>query len=441
MWPWILACAGSPPPEPEPEPEPAPEVTGLGWVSEIAWHPDHYAATTSAEKAAWDLFRQHDLKGAWDAFPDGEGRARIAWDLGVLHEDLARLSSDVNESLWTTWAAKGGMPPEGPLIAALSASCSRRESATSWAPKVAPGPDRGLADAIIQGRRPEDVSTGGPFGRRINVHRSAIGASDPSLLTALAETPVTIRTETVDRKPVDRVFWDPCLHRALADAWFARAAAITGRGPGWKSIAGIASPDKGLAGTMFAAWLTSDDVHSELAVLQRPGELGARSPTARKLGVGSGEFPSDEPQSGTQEVAVLDAGLDAWSARITDQAPPEGAALVRDLGLVGSFRQEWLIARARLALADDQPNVAQALLEEARARGDAGDPGLEAVLADARFRTGDLGQTMRSLEALQAKFPETRGLHETLADLAVLHGLDRAGQPVAATENTRTGRH
>lgn len=428
---WLAACGGAPPPEPEPVAPVPQEVTGLGWISDIAWHPDHFQALTAddQQKAGWVAFHAHDLLGAWEAFPDGVGRARTAWEMGVVHDDLARLSADVNERLWTTWSTKGGMPPEGALIAALSASCARREAATSWAPKVPAGPDRALAEAIIRGRRPEDVSSNGPFGRRLGVHRTAIQNRDPSLLTAVATTPVVSRTDTVDKKPVERTFWDPCLHRALADAWFERSSALVSRGPGWKSVSAMATADNGLAGTLFAAWLTDDDVQSELAVLQRPGELGAKSPTARKLGVGGGAFPSDEPDRGREEVSVLDAGLDAWTARITEEAPPEGAGVVRELGLVGRFRQEWLIARARVALADDQPHVAEVLLEQAREHGASAteDPALNAVLADAMIRTGHVREAMQAVQALETAFPEILGLRETLADLAVLEGLDRNG--------------
>ncbi|MCA9494052.1 MAG: hypothetical protein KC621_29190 [Myxococcales bacterium] len=424
---WLAACGDPPPPEPVPV-DPVPqEVTGLGWITELAWHPDRYATLTGddQQKAGWEAFRAHDLLGAWGAFPDGVGRARTAWEMGVIHDDLARLSADVNEQLWTTWSTKGGMPPEGALIAALSASCAKREAATSWAPKVAAGPDRALAEAIMRGRRPEDVSSNGPFGRRMGLHRSAVNARDPSLLTEVATTPVTTRTETVDKKPVELAFWDPCLHRALADAWFERSSAMVSRGPGWKAVGAMATEDNGLAGTLFSAWLTSEDVHSELAVLQRPGELGAKSPTARKLGVGGGAFPSDEADHGKEEVSVLDAGLNAWDARIAQEAPPEGAALVRELGAIARFRQEWLIARARVALADDQPHVAEILLEQAREEGAEGqDPALDAVLADAMIRTGQIREAMEALSGLEAAFPEILGTRQTLAALAVLQGVD-----------------
>ncbi len=177
-------------------------------------------------------------------------------------------------------------------------------------------------------------------------------------------------------------------------------------------------------------------MQAELGLLQEPGQLGARGPTVRKLGVGGASFPADDPAAGREEVSLLDAALDAWDARILEQAPGAGQSVVKDLDLVGHFRQEWLLARARVLLDDDRPLAAAALLQQARVEGAEGlsaanGPALYVVLADAELRGGHVREALHALRVLEEAYPETLGVRETLADLAVLEGLDRNGDSAA----------
>jgi len=54
-------------------------------------------------------------------------------------------------------------------------------------------------------------------------------------------------------------------------------------------------------------------------------------------------------------------------------------------------------------------------------------PTLFAVSAAANLRTGRTREALDALEVLVGAYPEIKGLDETVGDLAVLQGLDRAG--------------
>lgn len=444
------ACTSPDPTEAPVEPEPAMAELG-GWVAEVGHHPASFAALIAAGKDGWVALHAHRYADAVQAFADQPvGRARAELELSALHSDLADLSGVVAEKLFTGWKARSGLPAgtDAQMVAALAAWCASGETATGWASQAGGGPDDAVAKAIAQGRSPFEVTAEGPFGRRIAIHQAARNASDPAPLIDASSVPVVER----QADGFVRAFWDPCLHHTLADIWLDRAVrdANTGSMPGaastitgaasaqvdgsrWRRLDRLTAPTAGLGGSLFAPWLTSEDLASELAVANEVRLVGAHQPSMRVLGLGTAvASTSDDPEAARAEIRLLDAGLDAIQREISDRGDPEGAAVVNDLGLVARFRQEWLLVRAREALADDHPRAAATLLEvgrdhAARTPGPENSPALFALVALARLRLGYTREALDALHALAAYHPEVKGLIEATGDLAVLEGIDRQG--------------
>jgi len=407
----------------------------LGWVSAIVLDPPAYAAVVERAPDGWDAMRVHAYARAEGAFADDAlGRARAAFALAVLYDDLSRAMGVAVERLFTRWDTHGGLPAgDAPVAAALAAWCSGGESAGSWAARVPEGPSKAMAAAVALDRPPFTVATPDAYGRRMRVHQQARGAVDPAPLLAVADQPIVTGPPPPPPRPgrapkpappaFDPEQWDACLYRSLSDIWTERLARATG-GTGWRSASAFASPKAGLSGTLFAAWPTAEDLRAGLQTAERPGLLGARSPLLRQLGVGAAAFSSDDPKAANDEVHTLDAGLDAWSKKLLDQASEDGAAVLRDVDPIHRFRQEWLLTRARLALEVGHPHRALALLEAARdsATPDIGPrngPALYALLAQTHLRLGEVQQASDAVATLSVAHPEIRGLAETIADLLV----------------------
>jgi hypothetical protein len=183
---------------------------------------------------------------------------------------------------------------------------------------------------------------------------------------------------------------------------------------------------------IFAPWLHVSDMEAEIRVATAPCVIGARAPSLRRLGVGTNPHAGDDPVSAREEVASLDAGLSSWRESIVVDATAEGLAILDDLQLIGRFRQEYLTTRARYALLEARPRQALAYLDAARdpsdpSAGAANSPIFWALLAESQLRTGRAREALDALQVLSGAHPEVLGLREVVGSLAVLRGLDRAG--------------
>lgn len=410
----------------------------LGWVSAIVLDPAAYSAVVERGPEGWDAMRAHRYAQAEGAFADDAlGRARAAFALTVLYDDLSRAMGVAVERLFARWDTRGGLPAgDAPVVAALAAWCSGGESAGSWAARVPEGPGKAIAAAVALDRPPFSVATPDAYGRRMRVHQRARGAMDPAPLLEAAAQPIVAGPPPPPPRPgraakapppaFDPEQWDPCLYRSLSDIWTDRLARSTG-GTGWRSASAFASPTAGLSGTLLAAWPTADDLRAGLHTADRPGLIGARSPLLRQLGVGAAAFSADDAKAAEDEVHTLDAGLDAWSKKLLDQASDEGAMVLHDVDPIHRFRQEWLLTRARLALDVGHPHRALALLEAARDSGTSeigtrNAPPLYALLAQTHLRLGETQQAADAIAVLSIAHPEARGVAETVADLVVAEG-------------------
>lgn len=441
LWGWVLASCTGPETEVSSVGPATPGDPVIGWVSEVANDPESFAALTRdpGARAGWIAFHQHDYAGAITAFsapgspPVARGRAELA--LAVLYRDLASLSGLVNEQLFVSWAARGGLPPGGdaPLVAALAASCSGSGKAADWASEVGAGPDQAIARALGRGEDPFAVTSTGPFGRRMAIHREVLASGNPATLMAAATEPIV----SVQEADFVRTFWDPCVYRTLSEVWLVRALDDIGTegagGPDqWRSLGRLVASDAGLDTRLFAAWPSTADLVSSLETAEEPGILGARSPSLQRLGLGAQDSTTDDAEGAKDEVGILELALEAFGKPLADGTESEGRTVIRDLGLVHRFRQEWLVVRAREALRAHQPRRASVFLDlgrdvGARTLGPQNGPALFALTAQARLGLGHTREALDALHVLVAGHAEAIGLVETTGDLAVLQGIDRQG--------------
>lgn len=424
-----------------------------GWVAEVAVHPEAFAALVGTHQAGWVAMQAHAYEEALAAF-DGNpvGRVRAELALASMYGDLAEAEAFVHTTLFDKWEARSPLP-EGPdplLAAALGAACAGNlEAEARWGARAkgAKGPDGALAEILAAGGSPFDPTlAGGPFGARAALHAKVRADHDPAALLAVAGEPIV-------RVPADgfvREFWDPCLYRTLAAVWLDRAVADANpteviavpagvvpappvaADPPWRRLARLTAPEAGLGSSLFAPWGSTSDLDAELRTVAEVRLLGARAPSYQTFGLGGPSSPTDDPEAVRAEIRMLDAGLDAVQRRISDVGAPEGLAVVRDLGLVERMRQEWLIVRARRALAESQPFSALTLLEVARDHavrtpGPENGPAVYALIALTRLRLGHTREALDALHALAEVRTEVRGLVETTGVLAVLETIDRRG--------------
>lgn len=446
----VFGCGG--PAVDSPSAAPVPLGAELGWVGEVAQHPDRFETLAANGRAGWVAFHAHDYAAAVSAFQTAGdhsdariGKVRAELALSVLYLDLAALSGEVHERLFDGWSRKGSLPSgsEAPMVAALAAYCSGGESAATWAHKVSGGPDVAIAAAMTQGGHPLDVLTSGPFGRRTAMHRQARTSGDTEPLQRAALEPVTV----VQEKDFQRQYWDPCVWATLSDVWLARAlrdlAPQATNGPpealpqlrqGYdrgqlRNLAPLADPEAGLASRLFAPWPSSSDLRAELATNSEAGVLGARAPSLRSIGLGTIAATIDDPQLAKDETARFDAMLDG--ARSSIAASP-GASLVEDLDLTGRYRQEQLLVRARNVLNEGYPRQALAYLELARDHSTRGvgpenAPAVFTLLSRIELQLGHTREALDALQIVVDRYPEAIGLKEAANDLAVLQGLGVSG--------------
>jgi hypothetical protein len=420
-----LAACGSPEPAVTETPPPPP----VGWVTEVTDHPDAVRALLETDRPGWVALHANDLPAAVVAFgatPVGRGRSALA--LGVLYADLTRVAGLANEQLFATWDARkdgAGLPagPELPLVAALAAHCSGGTTAASWASRVTDGPDLAVAKALAAGTDPFAAESAGPFGARLAVHRVARASGDPEPVRAAALDPMGSREES----GFVRRFWDPCATATLSQVWLAKARADLGGG-----YEALGAPTADLGSRLFAPWPTTADVAAEIGPQAHPERFGANDASLRAAGVLTrARVAVDDAEAAKDEVRELDGAIGAAMSWL-DTHPGEGATIAEELRLFHRFRQEWLVVRARGALADGHARRALTYLElardhAARAIGPENAPAVFALIAEARLRLGHTREALDALHALSAAYPETVGIGEIAGDLAVVQGLDRHG--------------
>lgn len=382
----LLGCSGDPAPTGPTLPE--------TWLEAIIQEPSRFAhLMEQTPRDGWIALHAHDAEEAWAKFEGPtpavrRARARAAWELGRTHESLAALHLGVEAAYRGETAAR---------------------SADGAQPEPAIGSCADLVDAEA-------------LGDRLEVHREARQAVDPQPLLELASQPAQTGSG-----PTPVTWFDPCLHTSLALIWDQRALQDLDA-TRWSEAGAWA--DGELESMLFAAWLDRVDLRRALDAEQSPGSFGALSPSTRALGLPD-RTPGDA-EAARAEVRALDEALERWSDRLKSAAPAEGLELESELGLIRRFRQEWVLARATLALEDGQALEALALLELARdvTRRDVGaqnSPRLFALLASARFAAGREREALDALHPLSTPHPEVLGLRERLGDLTVLRTLTRTG--------------
>lgn len=437
----LLACGGASQPStpqgpvapPVPVAPPPPKVTAetYGWVTEVALDPKAFSELMEKGREGWIAFHANDYQRALDAFPVGEtARARVEWQLYLLHADLARYAGFAYERFFSEWDARTGLPPESAatVVATLASFCSETGSLAGWASRAKPkqlGFD--LAQEISRGRAPWDVEGTDAFARRMALHRLVRTSGEYEPLLRAAMRPLV--SEPVG--DFERTFYDPCMHRTLADHWETRTAQSLG-GTDWLSVTNFT--ERGLAGRIFSPWLTPADLRSGFLVTEPdPGALGAHSPSLRNLGVGTNPHPGDDREAALGEIRSLDIGLARWREQVLAAADDNGRSIVADLKLFERFRQEWLSTRARYALTQDRPGQALAYVDAARDPTDrfvgaANSPLVWSLLAEAHLKLGHTREALDALHVLSGTHPEIVGLKELTGNLDVLRSLDAEGE-------------
>jgi len=396
--------------------------------------PGAYERLTETDLEGWKAFEQHRYESAADLFTNPKARARAEWNLALMHEDLARLAGYTNESFFAEWDARTSLPNDSTaaVVAALASFCAESGSLAGWASRTKMGsPGFEMAQAISRGRAPWDVEGTDVFAKRMALHRQTRVSGDYRPLMESGSKPLVVERSTL----YERVMFDPCLHRTLADHWYNRASVSLG-GKDWKAVSVLVSA--GLTGRIFAPWLTATDLATELRVTTHAGSLGARSPSLRKLGVGTNPHAGDMSASADEEVASLDLGLAVWSNSLKEQASPEGQHLLESLSLIDRFRNEWLIARARFALLSGRSEQARTYLAAARDSQDlaisaAAPPQLWILTAHTSLINGDHDEVRAALQVVVDQHPEVSGLQSMVDSLIDL----RTSPDTLSSEDTR----
>jgi hypothetical protein len=376
----------------------APPVVAAGWLDEVAYHPEAFAALTAEHRDGWVALHDGDALAASRAFGTGEhvGATRAAIALATWHDDVATLTAGVHAALWARWSEEAGrsgaapLPPDAAWLALVSGTCAAAD----------PGP-----------AAPDDVRA------HFATHRTAREEGDTERLAGLGEAPVRV----VPGGGFERRSWDPCVDAALAEVWTDRATGGTGA---WTSVR--PDPQHHLAWTFLAAWPTVDAWVDGVQRGESPGYVGPGAAEIDALGVTEPGATADEARD---RVARLGAALDAVGARVLDQAPAEGSALVAELGLVERWREALALAFARRALQAGHPTAAAVWLRSV-ARPGTGlrpAPSVGVLLAWAELRTGHTREALAALHAVSAHQPGLRGVEDVLSDLVVLEGLGKPG--------------
>ncbi len=372
----LLACGGA-----ADVATPVPSGLDETWVATVVRAPERFDALVGTDRAGWIALHKNDWTTA--SYGGGVASQRAAAELAVLHGVLAGVSNDAWRAIGTTWEQRGNFPMDSALprlIALASRDAGDETAATRW--EKLPG----RADPSLD--------------ERIALHaRVRKGDADRGILLAASAQPMLEEVVSDGKRP----FWDPMLHLTLSQSY--------GR------VITAAYPTDPLERGLFSGMIDPAD--------------GAPAASRAKLGLTTPQ--SDDVEACRELVRGFDRALDGWKTALTATAPEAGKVLLDDLRLVDGLRARAIVDWSVEALGEDRPRCALAMAQMAldhehpRAITPLNSPTLFAVLAQANLRTGHTREALDALEVLVAPFPETTGLDETVGDLAVLAGLDRAG--------------
>jgi hypothetical protein len=387
----------------------------------------------SSPRDGWTALHAFELREAAEAFaqagdqPEAAAGALRAWSAeATLQADLQRLTGVAADRLFTTWSERGSLPEGAALVATLAARCSAAD-ASRWGAEL-PVELRFLAVEPEPWTR--FSATGQPdlselpiaVAGRLAVHKAVHdGLPDAAMLQA-ARDPMF----EVEANGITRSWYDPCVHRTLADA----AAKRVGDDPGERLSAAARA---GIAGTLFAPWLDGDDLAAQLVAGVPVDDLGSASAAVEAaLGLPAKAPMSDEPDVARDEIRAMDRRLDAAKVGLDAAVDADGAAMLHQVGVVDRLRLEVLVQRARRDLRAGHHQRALATLLLARdvtdrTIGPRNSPALMVLLAEANLRAGRSREALDALQLLAGRRPEVLGLRELVGDLSVLQGLDRHG--------------
>jgi hypothetical protein len=352
------------------------------WLATVLKEPARFQAVVDADRVGWIALHKND----WTAATSGSGAPakRAAAELAVFHAVLAQTSGEAWRALANTWEGRGSFPTDSvlPRLVALAAKdAGDATAATRW--ERVPG----RADPALDAR--------------IALHaRVRKGEAERGALLEVATTPLVEEPNGSAKRPL----WDPMLHLSLSQSYGRTIAS------GYPTD----SLDRGL----FSGMVDPEDGSPARSL----AKLGLTMPSTDDF-----DACRDTSRAFTDRLSTWYLAFDAASG--TD----DSRALERDLRLVDGFRSRALVDWAVDALASGRPRCALALAELAldheqpRAVTPLNSPTLFAVIAQANLRSGRTREALDALEVLVLPFPETTGLDETMGDLAVLEGLDRAG--------------
>lgn len=368
------ACTSDPVAPPAPEPV---SPLDAGWIVGVVRDPASFDTRVGTGRDGWIALHKNDWVAAAGA--GGSAAARANAEMANFEAALSDISGDVWVRLGGAWEKRGTMPAGSafPLFVAIALDLTG--DGAEWRARASMEPP-----AIAERR---------------TLHATwAAKPGDVATARAMAGTPLWTEKAAVGQ----RAFYDPAIFSMLARAY--------------QSGASIPSDE-----TLFSGSLT-----------------GAPDARADLLALGITATPAGGPNVDDSEVCRsvvrgLDSQLDPWKIKLAATATEAGRALLDDLRLVEGARARTLVSLGAAALRDDRPRCALAFAEMAldhespRAIGPINSPTLFAVLAAANLRSGRTREALDALSVLVTPFPEVLGLNETVGDLAVLQGLDRAG--------------
>jgi len=383
LLPLLVACGGEADIATAP-----PSPLDVTWVAALVRAPERFEAlmgpADGPDRAGWIALH----KNAWvnaAATPGAPGK-RAAAELAVLHGVLADVSNDAWRSLGTTWELRGTFPTDSVLPALVALAAKDAGDNVSWArwTKVA-----ARQDPLVTARVTQHDGL-----------RTAPTASE-TIVTAQSLASVPLLEEPVGDSR--RTLWDPMIHLTIAQAY------------GQMLTTGY--PTDALATSVFSGRVAPEDGSPRASL----AALGLTMPT------------EDDTEACREVVRAFDRQLDPWKVQLVATAPEAGQALLSDLRLVEGLRSRALVDWGVDALGAGRPRCALAFTEMAldhehpREITPLNPPTLFAVSAAANLRTGRTREALDALEVLVGAYPEIKGLDETVGDLAVLQGLDRAG--------------